>query len=119
MVSDDNSDKHLLRIRLNNIEDDDETTVASFLKNEFEPALLHDLPLKGLPEITKVTFTKSQESFVDDKTGQIVVNDNSWVIETDGSALAKVLTIPNVDATRTVSNDTNEILKVLGVEAAR
>ena len=61
MVSDDNSDKHIVRIRLNNIEDDEETTVASFLKNEFEPTLLNDLALKGLPEISKVTFTKNQD----------------------------------------------------------
>ena len=119
MVSDDNSDKHVVRIRLNNIEDDEETTVASFLKNEFEPTLLNDLALKGLPEISKVTFTKNQESFIDQKTGAIITNEDSWVIETDGSALAKILTIPNVDATRTVSNDTTEILQVLGVEAAR
>ena len=51
MVTDDNSDRHVLRIRLNNIEDDEETTVASFLKNEFEPTLLNNLALKGLPEI--------------------------------------------------------------------
>ena len=119
MVSDDNSDKHVLRIRLNNVVDDEETTVASFLKNEFEPALLYELPLKGLPEITKVTFTKNQETSVDPKSGAIVSTDDSWVIETDGSALAKVLTIPSVDATRTISNDTNEVLKVLGIEAAR
>ena len=56
MVTDDNSDKHVIRIRLNNIEDDDEMTVTSFIKNEFEPSLLHDLKLKGIPEITKVTF---------------------------------------------------------------
>lgn len=56
MVSDDNADRHVVRIRLNNIEDDDETTVASFIKNEFEPSLLNDLKLKGIPEITKVTF---------------------------------------------------------------
>ena len=51
MVSDDNSENHVMRIRLNNIEDDEETTVASFLKNEFEPTLLNELALKGLPEI--------------------------------------------------------------------
>jgi DNA-directed RNA polymerase II subunit RPB1 len=119
MVSDDNSDKHVVRIRLNNIEDDEETTVASFLKNEFEPTLLNDLALKGLPEISKVTFTKNSESKVDEKTGAVITKDDSWVIETDGSALAKILTIPMVDATRTVSNDNLEVLRVLGVEAAR
>jgi len=69
MVSDDNSDKHVIRIRLNNIEDDEETTVASFLKNEFEPSLLNDLAIKGFPEISKVTFTKNSENIIDKKTG--------------------------------------------------
>jgi len=119
MVSDDNSESHVMRIRLNNIEDDEETTVAGFLKNEFEPTLLHELALKGLPEIQKVTFTKNQETSICKKTGQIKVSDESWVIETDGSALAKVLAIPRVDATRTITNDNLEVLSVLGVEAAR
>lgn len=55
-MTDDNSDKHVIRIRLCNIEDDEETTVASFLKNEFEPSLLNELALKGIPEISKVTY---------------------------------------------------------------
>lgn len=41
------------------------------------------------------------------------------MIETDGSALAKILTIPKVDATKTITNDNLEVLEVLGVEAAR
>ena len=59
MVSDDNSENHVIRIRLNNIEDDEESTVASYIKSEFEPILLNELALKGLPEISKVTFTKN------------------------------------------------------------
>jgi len=41
MISDENSDKHVVRIRLNNIEDDTDETVASYLKNEFEPLILN------------------------------------------------------------------------------
>jgi len=119
MVSDDNSDKHVIRIRLNGMEDDPEQTVASFMKNEFEPSLLNELALKGLQEINKVTFTKIQENFVCQKTGKISVGEDSWLIETDGSALAKVLAIPKVDATKTISNSNMEVLAVLGVEAAR
>jgi len=51
MVSDENSDKQVVRIRLGCIEDDDQETVASYIKNEFEPVLLNDLALKGFPEI--------------------------------------------------------------------
>lgn len=41
MISDENSEKHVVRIRLNNIDDDTDETVASYLKNEFEPCILH------------------------------------------------------------------------------
>lgn len=41
------------------------------------------------------------------------------MIETDGTALAKILCLDKVDATRTVSNDNIEVLNVLGIEAGR
>jgi hypothetical protein len=44
------------------------------------------------------------------KTGKISVGEDSWLIETDGSALAKVLAIPKVDATKTVTNSNMEVL---------
>ena len=49
MVTDENSDKHIVRLRINSIEDDEEETVASYLKTEFEPLILRHLALKGLP----------------------------------------------------------------------
>jgi DNA-directed RNA polymerase II subunit RPB1 len=42
-----------------------------------------------------------------------------WVLETEGTNLLEVLSIPEVDHTRTVSNDIVEIINVLGIEAAR
>jgi DNA-directed RNA polymerase II subunit RPB1 len=41
------------------------------------------------------------------------------MVETDGVALGKVLTYDKVDFKRTISNDIIEILRVLGIEAAR
>jgi DNA-directed RNA polymerase II subunit RPB1 len=41
------------------------------------------------------------------------------MVETDGVALGKVLTYEKVDFKRTISNDIIEILRVLGIEAAR
>ena len=58
-VSDENSDRHVIRVRINNIHDDEEQTISSYLKNEFEPLLLNHLALKGFPEISKVTYTKN------------------------------------------------------------
>ena len=42
-----------------------------------------------------------------------------WIIDTDGTALSAVLAEPEVDATRTRSNDPHEVCAVLGIEAAR
>ena len=42
-----------------------------------------------------------------------------WVLDTDGTNLMEILSNPNIDATRTISNDIREIYSVLGVEAAR
>ncbi len=44
---------------------------------------------------------------------------NIWVIYTQGSNLAGVLDVDEVDTTRTYTNDISEIYEVLGVEAAR
>ncbi|MEM3469714.1 MAG: DNA-directed RNA polymerase subunit A'/A'', partial [Thermoproteota archaeon] len=42
-----------------------------------------------------------------------------YCIVTEGSNLAEVFNIPEVDHTRTTSNDVHEIASVLGIEAAR
>ncbi len=42
-----------------------------------------------------------------------------YVVYTEGSNFAKVLEMPGVDQTRTVTNNIREIEKVLGIEAAR
>ena len=77
------------------------------------------MAIKGLLEISKVTFTKHIESEYDGKTGQYKQSDDNWIIETDGVALQKILTFLKVDHRSTVSNDCLEIKHVLGIEAAR
>jgi DNA-directed RNA polymerase subunit A" len=42
-----------------------------------------------------------------------------WIINTIGSNLGDVLSVPEVDETRTITNDLYEVMKILGVEAAR
>ena len=51
MVSDENSDKQIVRIRINEINDEPEETIASYMKNEFEQLLLRNFRLKGIPQI--------------------------------------------------------------------
>jgi len=105
-------------MRLHGIEDDEEETAAQYLK-EFEERLLKDMAIKGLFEISKVTFTKNIESEYNKKSGKFEQTDDNWIIETDGVALKKILTFPKVDTVRTVSNDCLEVREVLGIEAAR
>lgn len=64
MHSDDNAEKLVLRLRVNDIEDDEEETVCMYLK-EFEAKILNELTIKGLHEISKVTFTKYMENEFD------------------------------------------------------
>lgn len=40
-------------------------------------------------------------------------------METDGSNLIDIFQLPEIDTTRTISNDVIEISKILGIEAAR
>ncbi len=108
----------ILRIRVNDIEDDDEETVCMYLK-EFEEKLLHDLTLKGIFEISKVSFAKYMDKEFDPVTGAHSITKDNFMVETDGVALQKVLGYNKVDFKRTISNDIIEILRVLGIEAAR
>ena len=118
MYSDDNADKLILRIRVNDIEDDDEETVCMYLK-EFEEKLLHDLSLKGIFEISKVTFSKYNDFEFNAETGECKLTKDNWLVETDGVALQKILGFKKVNHQKTVSNDIIEILRVLGIEAVR
>ncbi len=61
--------------------------------------------LKGIKEIKRVVIRKEE--------------GGEYVLYTEGSALKEVLAIDGVDATRTRSNNINEIFEVMGIEAAR
>ena len=64
MHSDDNSDQYIIRLRFNDVSDEEEETACMYLK-DFEDKLLHDLTLKGIYEIQKVTFSKYMENVFD------------------------------------------------------
>ncbi|HKZ41413.1 MAG TPA: hypothetical protein VJ044_10655, partial [Candidatus Hodarchaeales archaeon] len=64
--------------------------------------------LKGIKEISKVIMVKEKGEGQDE-----------WVLYAEGSNLSAVLTIEGVDPTRVTTNNIQEILETLGVEAAR
>ncbi|KAF4688082.1 DNA-directed RNA polymerase II subunit RPB1 [Perkinsus olseni] len=110
IVSDDNSENLIVRIRLlrdteaaeegspevkEDEDDEDYDGEEDFrLLKKVEGSLLSDLTLEGL-------------------------GSREWVLDTDGCNLEQVLTMEAVDSTRTFSNDIVEILNVLGIEACR
>ena len=66
---------------------------------------VHSVILKGIKGIKRVVIRKEE-------TGE-------YVLYTEGSTLKEVLAIDGVDATRTRTNNVNEIYEVMGIEAAR
>jgi DNA-directed RNA polymerase II subunit RPB1 len=80
--------------------------------------LLEDLHLFGVPGIKKVYLSKNKKAVRwNDAVGFEPCEE--WVLETDGSNLAEVMTFPQVDHASTVSNDLVEMFQVLGIEGAR
>ncbi len=62
------------------------------------------LPLQGVKGINRVV---------------VKMENNEYVVYTEGSNLSEILAMPEVDQTRTSTNNIHEIEAVLGVEAAR
>lgn len=108
MHSDENAESQVIRIRIAGLEEENEEERAGLLK-EFLESIFKDMIIKGLVEISKVTFTKHIESEYDCKTGRFVQTDDNWIIETDGVCLRRILTIDKVDHRKTQSNDCLEI----------
>ncbi len=63
-----------------------------------------DLHVEGVKEVSSAVVRREEDE---------------WIINTIGSNLGDVLNVPEVDETRTISNDLYEVMKILGVEAAR
>ncbi len=66
---------------------------------------VHSVILKGIKGIKRVVIRKEESG--------------EYVLYTEGSTLKEVLAIDGVDATRTRTNNVNEIYEVMGIEAAR
>jgi DNA-directed RNA polymerase II subunit RPB1 len=83
----------------------------------FQDSMLNNTILRGVRGISNVTLRKvpTAMGLVQGEYQQ----QERWVIDTTGTNLVDVLALPYVDADNTVSNDVQEVLGVLGVEAAR
>ena len=128
IFTDDNAEKLVFHMRLQNSPSDKESEEQidkmeddAFLRC-VEQNILSDLTLQGIDAIGKVYMHKPS---TDDKKRVVMTPDGGfqmvaeWLLETDGTALLKVLSEPHVDAVRTYSNDICEVFEVLGIEAVR
>jgi DNA-directed RNA polymerase II subunit RPB1 len=125
VYSDYNSDKLIFRLRLNNILSKrkgnqanplDQSDEIYILKN-FQDNLLNNIILSGVKDISKVVMRKITNNVVLEEG--IYNKQESWVLDTVGTNLLKVLSLDFIDATKTISNDIQEIYRTFGIEAAR
>lgn len=135
IFNDDNAPRLIMRIRImnsqgggkfNDYEDEDAASLTRLDDNMFlrciESNMLSDMTLQGIESISKVYMHLPQTT----NKKRIVITENGefksvaeWMLETDGTALMRVLSERNVDQTRTFSNDICEMFTVLGIEAVR
>jgi len=80
------------------------STETSFKKLQSLVELVKSTKIKGIDGINRAIIKKEGENYV---------------IYTEGSNFAKVLTVDGIDYSRTVTNSILEIFDVLGIEAAR
>ena len=119
VYSDDNADECIFRIRLTDyaLKDIDNKDEIAALK-AMEHNIVYQVLLKGIKGINKVSLNKKKYEIYN-PAEETFDNIVEWVLDTDGTNLIEILSNPNIDATRTISNDIREIYEVLGVEAAR
>ncbi len=119
IYSDDNAEECIFRIKLTEValKDIDAKDELAAVK-AMEHNIVYQVLLKGYKGIKKVSLNKKKYDKYNKDT-QKFDKIIEWVLDTDGTNLVDILANPNVDATRTISNDIREIYDTLGIEAAR
>jgi DNA-directed RNA polymerase II subunit RPB1 len=117
--NDDNSERPTLRISMPVWSEEEEVHEHEMIEilKKLEVDFLNKIHLQGLPGIEKV--------FISERTQDLWVPEKGFVqhkikfIETEGTNLQESFSIPEVDHTKTFSNNIIEIYGILGIEAAR
>ena len=126
LFSDVNAEQQVIRIRYVNSfgkEEEEGRQEDDDLLRRFMNEMLDNLTFNGVAGLPKV-YLNNADRAITRPDGALVMDKQNpdcqeAILETDGSAFAKVLAIDGVDATRTYSNNFREIHTVLGIEAAR
>lgn len=107
------SDKLVMRITFGT------DVVKNALSLRFIEDKLLDTTLTGIDGIGRVFPREKKDEIVFDERVAGYVQNNQWVLDSEGTNLLDLFVFPNVDPTRSFSNDIHEILDVFGIEAAR
>ena len=137
--SDDNAQKLVVRIRINDDYDDMITELKAL-----EQSIIENVIIKGVSGISKVVIrkekimrlssevieSKTKPEYLEitnkeiqdktyDKDYKVFVNESELVLDSAGTNLFDILAHDDIDETRTFSNDIIEIFQIFGIEAAR
>jgi len=133
IYSDYNSDKLVFRLRFQSvlkkrgsskagsktgIRDPLDQQDEIYILKGYQDQLLDNLVLRGVQGINKVILRKLVDSVKQDDSGAFKRTDR-WVLDTVGTNLLGLLGLDYIDSNRTITNDIQEIYRVLGIEAAR
>ena len=112
--SDYNSSRLVFRIRLSGQADPiDDLTTLKMLQHK----VLSATAVRGIPGLRTVNYQKISD-IVELKDGKYETVDQ-YVLISDGSNFADVITHPDVDASRVVSSNVHDMFENLGIEATR
>jgi len=125
IYSDYNADKLIFRIRTLDLLKRKSATKSSpldqsddiYMLKNFQEQLLDNLVLRGVKDINHVSIRKVINN-VEYENGAYNKR-TSWVLDTVGTNLLELLSLDYIDSMRTITNDIQEVYRVLGIEAAR
>jgi DNA-directed RNA polymerase II subunit RPB1 len=115
IYADFNSQKLVMRIRLDREIDNESDDYTNFKK--FQARLLMTVAVRGVPGIKAASFSKSESrvEIIEGKPTKI----SEYVLDTDGSNFIEVMNHPAVDPTRLYTTNVHDVMDVLGIEAGR
>ena len=120
MFSDDNADKLVFRIKLNMDPSDSSINVDDTLTElkALEINILEKVIIKGIENIEKVSIVEDKYTRYNPVT-RGMDNVTECVVYTEGTNLRDIFSVDYINHRISTSNNINEILEVLGIEAAR
>lgn len=92
-------------------------SVDKAMNEALEAELVKKVQISGITGITGGSVREIDVDCPDANTGDLK-RRKEWVVDTEGTALERLLALEFVDPTRTFSNDVTEVEEVFGIEAA-